>query len=262
MRLINKNDFQYNIVLKITFDKMTSVVLVDRKLDYLHFSLIEFLEDNTPSKWSDFFGKSDLQLTLNEISDSLVMETRETGSVVYPPLNNIFRAFYMISPPEINVCILGMDPYHNGVATGLAFSVPKGCRLPPSLVNIRKEIANCGYVNTPNVGDLSCWVNQGVFLINSSLTVVESSAGSHIAMWSKFTASLLKYITRNQVIIFLMLGKKAQAYQKYLPHNQIIIATSHPSHLSANEGFLGSKCFKQVNDALIKLEKEKIDWTL
>jgi uracil-DNA glycosylase len=155
-----------------------------------------------------------------------------------------------------------MDPYYTGVATGLAFDVPKECKLPPSLINIRKEIENCGYQNTPNKGDLSGWVKQGVFLINSALTVEKGSAGGHIAMWSKFTSALLKYITRNQIIVFLMLGKKAQAYQKYLPSSQVIVATSHPSPLSANDGFLGSKCFKQVNTALLKLGKEEIDWSL
>src|SRR5271154_680612 len=111
------------------------VELVDEKSDYIHITLTEFLGDNTPSKWADFFKKQDVRQCLSEISDSLVMETRETGSTVYPPLNNIFRALYLTKPMDISVCILGMDPYHSGVATGLAFDVPPGEKIPPSLMN-------------------------------------------------------------------------------------------------------------------------------
>lgn len=241
----------------------TEIVLEDVTCDYLHVTLLEYLEDNTPSKWADYFRKQETRKILAEISDSLIMETRESRLVVYPPIDNIFRALYLTAPSDVRVCILGMDPYHNpGSATGLAFDVPSGHKLNPSLINIRKEVANCGYQTTPGNGNLGHWVEQGVLLLNTSLTVVKGTPGSHIAMWSEFTRTLLKFLTDKRVMVFLLLGRKAQEYRKYLPTNQIVVATGHPSPLAANAGFLGSKCFDQVNVALLKLGKEEIDWTI
>ena len=167
--------------------------------------------------------------------------------------------------------MLGQDPYHNGSATGIAFSVeerggPKVLReLNPSLLNIRKEVENCGYQVENGKGDLTYWVKQGVFLINTALTVRESLAESHLNEWKIFTKELIKYISTNKKkVVYLLLGGKAQQYQSYFNKSKehIVVKTSHPSPLSARLGFLGSECFKEVNEYLVAMKLSIIDWSI
>jgi uracil-DNA glycosylase len=176
---------------------------------------------------------------------------------IYPPTSDIFRVF-QIPVSDIKIVILGQDPYHGkGQANGLSFSVNKGIKIPPSLSNIFKEI--CTEFPDRNYiydhGDLSRWSEEeGIFLLNSALTVIESKPSSHIKLWEEFTDDVIKFISHSGVncekphnIIFLLLGNFAQSKSKYIASGQHnIIKAVHPSPLSAYNGFFGSGVFKQV----------------
>lgn len=230
----------------------------DIECNYDNLSLSEFLQTDTPSGWIDFFSSS--IDTLSDISFSL----SNCNYTIYPEMKNIFRAFYTTPLSNIKVVVLGQDPYHNGSATGLAFSVAKGYKINPSLKNISKEVLSCGFSVDDRCGDLSNWAKQGVFLINTSLTVKESCAGSHLSIWKDFTQQLIEYISDHcDRVVFLLWGDKAQSYEKYFDKSKHdVVKTSHPSPLSAYRGFLGSKCFNRVNEYLSSNNKKQIDWSI
>ncbi len=187
---------------------------------------------------------------------------------VYPPRDLMFNAFKLTSPKDLKVVIIGQDPYHNpGQAMGLSFSVPKGCPLPPSLVNIYKEIQNdLGvHMNFQN-GDLTPWANQGVMLLNAYLTVVENQPLSHKRdEYARFIADTMNYIDGlDQPIVFLLWGGFARTYKKYV-HNpkHYVLEAAHPSPLSANRGgWFGKSLFSQTNEFLVKNGKSPIDWQI
>lgn len=237
------------------------IELIDEEYSYANTSLVDFLQTNTPSGWKEFFSQEEVKKYLQDTSDKLI----ELGKkeVIFPSIQNIFRAFYLVPMDKIKVVILGQDPYHNGSAVGLAFSVKEGQAINPSLRNIKEEVSECGFKVDKDKGDLTCWAKQGVFLINTSLTVKESSAGSHLLLWNKFTQELIKYITRNcNDLVFLLWGEKAQLYKKYFVGSHIILETSHPSPFSVYRGFSGSKCFSEANLKLRSLKKEEINWSI
>lgn len=185
---------------------------------------------------------------------------------IFPPKREILSAFQLTPLKDIKVVILGQDPYHEvGQAHGLAFSVKKGIKIPPSLRNIYKEIYLEGEGKVFNHGFLESWARQGVFLLNSSLTVREGSANSHSRIgWETFTDEIIKIINeRREGVIFLLWGNNARSKKKYIDERKnIILETVHPSPLSANRGFLGCGHFKKVNDILKSKGKEKIDWNI
>lgn len=187
---------------------------------------------------------------------------------VYPPENELFSAFSLTQPEDIRVVILGQDPYHEpGQANGLAFSVREGVKLPPSLQNIYKELeADAGIAPVQN-GDLTPWAKQGVFLLNTVLSVQAHRANSHKNFgWQRFTDAVIDALGGlPQPVAFILWGvqaqKKAAAIEKS-PYPRKIIASAHPSPLSAYRGFFGSRPFSQVNDFLLSCGFDAIDWKI
>lgn len=186
-------------------------------------------------------------------------------TVCYPPVGKVFKSLYDTSPDEVKVMILGQDPYHGpGQAHGLSFSVPSGVTHPPSLRNIFKEIEQELQVPYPISGDLSRWSEQGVLLLNATLTVEQGNPGSHQKKgWEDFTDLLIKRLSeRNESIVFMLWGGFAKAKVKLIDANKHLILTSgHPSPLSANRGlWFGHNHFIKSNDYLTKQGREPIKW--
>ena len=185
--------------------------------------------------------------------------------IFYPPGSLIFNSFNLTPLEKIKVVILGQDPYHGpGQAHGLCFSVPEGVRPPPSLLNIYKELeSDLGKkVNFQN-GNLEAWANQGVFLLNTTLTVEKSKPLSHQDLgWSKFTDKVIALINKElKNIVFILWGSHAQTKKNLIDLNKHHILTSpHPSPLSAHRGFFGSKPFSKTNDFLESKQIDKITW--
>lgn len=187
-------------------------------------------------------------------------------TTVYPPKNLVFNAFNHTPFEKIKVVILGQDPYHGeNEAHGLSFSVPRGVKIPPSLRNIYKELNRDLNMPIPNHGNLEHWAEQGVFLLNATLTVRANQAGSHQRKgWEVFTDAVIKKISENREgIVFLLWGKYAQAKECLIDSNKhLILKSVHPSPLSAHRGFIGCNHFSATNQYLISLGKEPIDWNV
>lgn len=184
--------------------------------------------------------------------------------VVYPPAKQIFNAFDCCDFDQVKVVIIGQDPYHGpGQANGLCFSVSPGVKMPPSLVNIFKEIeSDLGKPFPPN-GDLSRWANQGVLLLNATLTVRASTAGSHQNKgWEQFTDAVIREVSeKKNNIVFLLWGAYAQKKGQIIDRNKhLVLASAHPSPFSAHNGFFGNKHFSKTNDYLKSKGITEIDW--
>lgn len=183
---------------------------------------------------------------------------------VYPRPENIFRAFDLCPFDKVKVVLLGQDPYHGpSQAHGLSFSVQQGIKNPPSLQNIFKEIKSDLGIELSGQGDLSHWAEQGVLLLNATLTVIASQAGSHQKKgWEEFTDAVIKTLSdKKESLIFLLWGAYAQSKAELIDTNRhLILRAPHPSPLSAHRGFLGCKHFSQTNNYLEKIGREKIDW--
>lgn len=185
---------------------------------------------------------------------------------VFPPAEDIFNAFHLTPLNEVKVVILGQDPYHNiGQAHGLCFSVKPDVEIPPSLVNIYKELHDDLGCEIPNHGYLEKWAKQGVLMLNTVLTVRAHAAFSHQNMgWEEFTNAAIKVLDeQDRPIVFILWGKPAQM-KKSMLHNEkhLILEAPHPSPLSAYRGFFGSKPFSKTNDFLIKNNLTPIDWQI
>jgi uracil-DNA glycosylase len=196
---------------------------------------------------------------------AFVQSRREIGVRVFPPKSDIFNAFILTPGDNVNVVILGQDPYHGaGQAHGLCFSVQNGVKIPPSLRNMYKELTtDVEGFTMPKHGNLTKWARQGVLLINTVMTVDEANANSHKGKgWEQFTDTVIMQVSEHmQDVIFLLWGKPAQQKIKLIDTSKHHVLTSvHPSPLSAHRGFLGCKHFSQANDLLIKLGKNPIDW--
>ena len=189
-------------------------------------------------------------------------------TTVYPPKEEVMSAFYTVAHKDVKVVILGQDPYHGpGQAHGMSFSVKKGVPHPPSLRNIFKELESDLGCPTPKNGYLMKWAEQGVFLLNTVLTVRQGEANSHKGQgWEQFTDAVIESLAkREEPVIFVLWGKPAQTkrtiIEKYGNHH-FILQAPHPSPLSAHRGFFGSKPFSQINHKLIEWGYEPIDWCL
>ncbi len=202
---------------------------------------------------------------MKNIKKFLVKEINN-GKTIYPHPKNIFRAFDKTPFNEIKVVILGQDPYHGaGQAQGFCFSVNKGTRLPPSLQNIYKELHQSLGIPIAKNGDLTKWTEQGVFLLNSILTVEEWKPASHSKIgWENFTDAVIKKISeQKENIVFLLWWAFAQSKEMLIDSSKhFILKTTHPSPFSAHRGFLGSNCFKETNEILKKIWKAEIDWSI
>jgi uracil-DNA glycosylase len=185
---------------------------------------------------------------------------------IFPPEDKIFSAFEYTPFDDVKVVIIGQDPYHEkGQAHGLCFSVSEGIKAPPSLVNIFKEIKNDLGIEIPNIVNLEKWAQQGVLLINATLTVRAKQAGSHQKKgWEIFTDSVIKRLSENRKdLVFLLWGNYAKAKQKLIDeNNHHVLTAAHPSPLSAYKGFFGCKHFSKTNEILKQHGKREIDWSL
>ena len=185
-------------------------------------------------------------------------------NTVYPPGNQIFRAFDLCPIDQVKVVIIGQDPYHGpGQANGLCFSVSEQIKMPPSLVNIFKEIkTDLGKEFPPN-GSLERWANQGVLLLNATLTVRAREAGSHQNKgWEDFTDAVIRKLTEQKSdIVYILWGAYAQRKGEVIPTDRnLVIKSPHPSPFSADRGFFGSKPFSKTNEYLVSKGKKPINW--
>jgi len=200
-------------------------------------------------------------LKINEFIDE-----EYASKTIYPPYEDIFNAFKLTPLCNVKVVILGQDPYHEkGQAHGLAFSTPDGHPIPRSLKNIFKEI-NAEYdYSIPESGCLEKWAEQGVFLLNTVLTVEEGNANSHSKCgWQTFTDNVIRLLNgQDQPIVFLLWGKQAEKKKELITNpNHLVLITSHPSPFSARRGFFGSNHFRLANEFLKENNIEEIDWNL
>ena len=187
-----------------------------------------------------------------------------SATTVYPPAKLIFNAFDRCPFDKVKAVIIGQDPYHGpGQANGLCFSVNKEIKMPPSLVNIFKEISSDTGKPMPTDGDLTRWSRQGVLLLNATLTVRAGNAGSHQRRgWETFTDAAIRILAeKRENLVFILWGSYAQQKGAFIDRNRHLVLTSpHPSPLSAYAGFFGNHHFTLTNDYLAKHGKEPIDW--
>jgi uracil-DNA glycosylase len=185
---------------------------------------------------------------------------------VYPAPDRVFAALHLTAYAETRVVILGQDPYHGaGQAHGLSFSVPESVAVPPSLTNIHRELHDDLGLEPPGHGNLEAWARRGVLLLNTTLTVRGGEAGSHQGRgWERFTGRILEVIdAKDHPVVFLLWGAAAQrAGESIDTDRHRVIASPHPSPLSAHRGFFGSRPFSRANDALVAGGLEPIDWSL
>ncbi len=194
------------------------------------------------------------------------LKTEYASYKVYPDSYDIFNALFLTSYKDTKVVILGQDPYHEeGQAHGLSFSVPVGTAIPPSLVNIYKELYSDLGIPAAKHGCLTKWAKQGVLLLNSVLTVRAGQAASHKGLgWENFTDSIISMLNeRADPVVFILWGNFAIGKKELITNAQHLVLTSaHPSPLSASRGFFGSRPFSKTNDFLISVGKTPIDWDL
>ena len=188
------------------------------------------------------------------------------GKHIFPPGSLIFHAFEKTPFDRVKVVILGQDPYHNpGQAHGLSFSVPEGVAIPPSLVNIYKEIASDIGVPVPRHGNLESWAQRGVLLLNAVLTVRANEPASHQKIgWMDFTNAVIREISnKKEHVVFLLWGRFAQEKQALIDETKhLVLKAAHPSPLSAHNGFFGCSHFSRTNEYLISHGIDPIDWAL
>ena len=185
---------------------------------------------------------------------------------IFPPADDIFNAFHLTPLHKVKVVILGQDPYHNvGQAHGLCFSVQKGVAVPPSLVNIFKELQDDLGIDPPSHGNLESWAKSGVLLLNTVLTVRRGAAGSHRGQgWEIFTDQVIQHLNaREKPMVFILWGGFAKAKEALITGKQhCIIKSVHPSPLSAHRGYFGGKYFSRTNAFLQSTGQEPIDWSI
>jgi uracil-DNA glycosylase len=197
---------------------------------------------------------------------AFLKQEKATGKVIYPPSPLIFNAFNHTPFDAVRVVILGQDPYHgDGQAHGLSFSVPNGVALPPSLMNIYKEIASDLNIRMNKNGDLTHWANQGVLLLNATLTVEQAKAGSHQNKgWETFTDAAITALNKHREgLVFVLWGSYAQKKGAIIDDKRhLVLKSPHPSPLSAHRGFFGNHQFSKINEYLTQHGQKPIDWQL
>ena len=197
---------------------------------------------------------------------AFLADEKRAGKTVFPPGPDIFNAFNLTPFDKVKVVILGQDPYHGpDQAHGLCFSVQRGVKTPPSLVNIYKEIHRDLGIEIPPHGNLTHWAEQGVLLLNAVLTVEAGQAASHQKKgWEQFTDQAIEHLNREREgLVFLLWGSHAQKKGKLIDRNKHCVLTApHPSPLSAHRGFLGCGHFSRANQYLLQQGKTAIDWSV
>jgi len=214
--------------------------------------------------WKDFIEAEKKQEYFKKIVETL--QTEAKSHIIYPPHQDVFKAF-SYCPYELTRCvILGQDVYHNpGQAHGLAFSVKPGVKTPPSLQNIFKELKLDLGIDPPNHGCLIDWAKQGILLLNSALTVRQNEPGSHAKIgWQLFTDKVISILNdKPEPIVFILWGAFARQKKELIANSHhLILEAPHPSPFSAHSGFFGSKPFSQTNNFLIKNNLDPINWKI
>ena len=218
------------------------------------------IEDGWKELLSDVFSSKQFE----QLAERVKSEYASMPQRIYPPASLIFNAFDLCPLSKTRVVIVGQDPYHGpGQANGLAFSVNPGIPLPPSLLNIFKEVATDTGAEMPADGDLSRWARQGVLLLNSSLTVREHAPKSHASIgWSEFTDVVIRRLAEaREHLVFLLWGADAIRKGSAIdPSRHLVLTSPHPSPLSAHRGFFGNHHFSQTNDFLKANGLDPIIW--
>lgn len=214
--------------------------------------------------WSQFIAEESQKPYYKDLQKFVSSERKE--HTVFPPEKEVFTAFDLSPFEKVKVVILGQDPYHGeGQAHGLAFSVKKGVKIPPSLVNIYKELESDLGIKPPFHGNLEAWAKQGVLLLNTVLTVREGEAGSHHGRgWETFTDRVIEVLSEKRSdLVFILWGNPSQKKASRVnPDHHHLILSPHPSPLSSYRGFFGSKPFSRTN-AFLKLKAiPEINWAL
>lgn len=217
------------------------------------------------SSWKQLLKDEFKKPYFRQIVDHIKTE-KSQGKIIYPPGPLIFNAFDKTPFGKVKVVLIGQDPYH-GVrqAMGLSFSVPDGVPPPPSLVNIFKELNDDTGMHIPQHGNLTSWAQQGVLLLNASLTVRAGEPMSHSKIgWETFTNRIISTVSEvKEKVVFLLWGKFAQAKKELIdPKKHLILKAAHPSPLSAHAGFFGCKHFSKTNEYLMKNGIDPINWSL
>lgn len=216
-----------------------------------------------PQSWRNAVGDELSKPYFKEL-DAFLAEERASGQV-FPPEEEVFTALELTPFDAVKVVILGQDPYHDdGQAHGLSFSVKPGIKTPPSLVNMYKELESDLGLPRPSHGNLVRWAEQGVLMINAVLTVRAHKPNSHKSKgWEKFTTAVIKALSQREApMIFVLWGGYAKKKAKLVADHHVVIQGTHPSPLSARNGFFGSKPFSTINGHLRELGLEPIDWRL
>lgn len=222
------------------------------------------INPNIEEGWKKILWEEFQSPYFSELKEFLVEET--ASHTIYPPGKLIFNAFQHTPFDRVKVVILGQDPYHGaGQAHGLCFSVPPGIKAPPSLVNIFKELQADLGIAIPAHGNLESWADQGVLLVNATLTVRAGEAGSHQKRgWETFTNAVIEKISREKTnVVFLLWGRYAQAKESLVDgEKHLVMKAAHPSPFSAYNGFFGCKHFSKANSFLEQKGIEPLSWTL
>ncbi len=214
------------------------------------------------SSWREVLNEEFTKPYFTELVE--FVKSEYTNHKVYPPGKQIFSAFDHCSFDDVKVVIIGQDPYHGpGQANGLCFSVAEGVRMPPSLVNIFKEIKDDIGSEIPPHGSLERWADQGVLLLNATLTVRAATAGSHQGKgWEQFTDAVIQKVSEaKENVVFLLWGAYAQRKGEIIDRaRHHVLESAHPSPFAAHRGFFGNKHFSRTNEYLKKQGLELIDW--
>lgn len=215
------------------------------------------------ASWQAYIG-AEFDLPYMQSLRAFLQQEKAEGKQVYPPGAEIFNALNHTPLDSVKVVILGQDPYHGpGQAHGLSFSVPEGIKIPPSLLNIYKELVQDIGITMPSHGNLLSWADQGVLLLNSVLTVVQSQANAHQGKgWEQFTDRIVSVLNEQcEHLVFMLWGSYAQKKGQVIDASKhLVLRAPHPSPLSAHRGFLGCKHFSQANDYLLSHGKQAINW--
>lgn len=215
------------------------------------------------NSWSEFLGP-ELQKEYIQNLERFLFAQYESRKIIYPEVQNFFKALDLVDIKDVKVVILGQDPYHgDGQAHGLSFSVRDGVRIPPSLKNIFTELKADLKIEPPTSGDLSRWAEQGVLLLNAVLTVEKEKAASHQNQgWEKFTDKIITVINENcDHVVFILWGANAQKKASFVDRKKhLVLESAHPSPLSSYRGFFGSKPFSKANKWLNKMGLKEINW--
>ena len=215
--------------------------------------------------WQAVIG-NELQKPYMQNLREFLKQEKAFGKVIYPPSPLIFNAFNHTPFDKVRVVIIGQDPYHGvGQAHGLSFSVPQGEKLPPSLMNIYKEISTDLGLRMSGKGDLTAWAEQGVLLLNATLTVEQANAGSHQGRgWEQFTdAAIAALNLQRDHLVFVLWGSYAQKKGAVINDKKhLVLKSVHPSPLSAHRGFFGNHQFSRINQYLLEHGQTPINWQI